>query len=358
MLYRYKSNKKTNMIVEGHDIKEENGTQSVEQYIDFIFLIRNQFFEIENNTTKKNWFSGYIGILNITINNGTDDINIFYDKNLTNYLNEIDGIKNNKNNDNLNLRLIDEKNTVNDSLINNEEKENSSSCFVKIEFYENGEIKQIYLPEIFSSISNMVFIGNIIKLIIPKLSTNLYIENITDKINELNKNEFEIEDNSDNIYINEEEKKEEENEKDFENSKRILQDKEEETDEDEIDKFEEKEKEEDDDIEDYTIPKSDTDLDEINIDLRECKNINDSLNNYTNITEYSYQPLENDDVSLKDSELNTVIYSNINENGVLYAIKEIQTAILNQQEKKDEEEIKKAEEKLKKKYIIQIMKYL
>ena len=350
MLYRYQSNKKTNMIVEGHDIKEENGTQSVEQYIDFIFMIRNQFFEIENNTTKKNWFSGYIGILNITINNGTDDINIFYDKNLTNYLNEIDGIKNNKNNDNINLRLIDEKNTVNDSLINNEEKENSTSCFVKIEFYENGEIKQIYLPEIFSSISNMVFIDNIIKLIIPKLSTNLYIDNITDKINELNKNEFDIEDNRDNIYINKEEKKEEEKEKYFENSKRILQDKnkEEETDEDEIDKFEEKEKEEDDDIEDYTIPKSDTDLDEINIDLRECKNINDSLNNYTNITEYSYQPLENDDLSLKDSELNTVIYSNINENGVLYAIKEIQTAILNQQEKKDEEEIKKAEEKLKK----------
>ena len=366
VLYRYQSNKKTNMIVEGFDISEENGLQSVNQYIDFIFMIRNKFFEIENNTIKKNWYSGYIGILNITINNGTDDINIFYDKNLTNYLNEIDGINNN----NLNLRILDENHTSNYSLINNKEAEDNetlSSCFIKIEFYENGDIKNIYIPEIFTSSSNMVFIENIIKLIIPKLSPNLYVNNITDKINALNNNdinddeneyEIETEDNKDTKYINLEEEKENndkylnrESNEDFngkeghlnENSKRRLQNiNENEATDDNIDNLEEKE---DTNIEDYTVSKSDSEG--TNIDLRECNHINDSLNNYTNITQFSYQQLENDDMSLKDSELNTVIYSNINENGILYSITEQQTAILNQPDKNDEEELKKKEEKLK-----------
>ena len=362
LLYRYQSNKRINMIVEGMDITEENGTKSAVQYIDFRFMIRNKFFEIENKTIKKNWYNGYISILNITINNGTDDINIFYDKNLTIFLNEIDGIKNK---DNLNLRILDENHKITDSIINNEEQDDeTSSCFIKMEFYENGEIKNIYIPEIFTSLSNMVFIDNIIKLIIPKLSPNLYINNITDKINALNNEiidneneyEFETEDTKDNKYINTEEQENngefinpenndlnEEEDYKKENSKRRLENINEiEKTNDDIDNIEENE---DSNKEDFTVTKSVSS--ENNIDLRECKNINDSLYNYTYITQFSYQPLENDDMSLEDSELNTVIYSNINENGILYSIKEIQTAILNQPDKNDEEELRQTEEKLR-----------
>ncbi len=96
---------------------------------------------------------------------------IFYDFDLNNLL-----INSNKNKRNLNqkddidLKYIDE---------------NETSCFVKIQFYENGEIKNIFLPTIFSS-SNMIYINNIIKLIIPKLSPNLFVDNINDKLIELN----------------------------------------------------------------------------------------------------------------------------------------------------------------------------
>lgn len=62
----------------------------------------------------------------------------------------------------------------------------------------------------------------------------------------------------------------------------------------------------------------------------------------SNLTQYSLKTLENDQISLKDSELNTVVYSNINENGFLVTIKEIQKAIMNQPtndgiDKEDEE---------------------
>lgn len=70
------------MKVEGVNVTVEEALKSIDQFIDFIFIIRHKFFEIENNDTQKFWFEGYIAILNITINNGTDNIEIFYDKNL------------------------------------------------------------------------------------------------------------------------------------------------------------------------------------------------------------------------------------------------------------------------------------
>ena len=355
-LYRYQSIKKTDMIVEGLDIKEDNAMQSIEQYIDFIFMIRNKFFEIENNETKKYWYSGYIGILNITINNGTDNINIFYDNDLNKYLNKNDRNKNN------NLRILNESNIIDDTLVN--EEENETSCFIKIEFYENGEIKNIFLPQFFTS-SNMIFIDNIISLIIPKLSPKLYVDDINNKLIELKyniddsdeeENEFENEDEDTFDESSQEQKQDflnQESDKNLESdiidTNRRLQDindydYEEEDELSDINNYEEKI---DDDIEDFTVQKSNT---EENINLRECKDINNTLDNYTNtnLTQFSYQPLENDDMSLKDSELNTVIYSNINEKRILSSIKEIQTAVLNQPEKNDNEEIKKTEEQLRK----------
>ena len=123
----------------------------------------------------------------MTINNGTKDMMIFYDKNLNKYINEY--YPSNSNNE------------LDENIVLNYTDENNTNCFVKIEFYENGNIKNIFIPEIFSS-SNMIYIDNIIKLIIPKLSPNLYIDNISNKVNEIliNGSKITEEDDYENDY--------------------------------------------------------------------------------------------------------------------------------------------------------------
>ena len=187
IIYRYKSNKNINVLIDAKNNSNNNSEQNIIQYIDFIFMLRKSHFEIENNKTKKNWFSGYISILNMTINNGTKDMMIFYDKNLNKYINEY--YPSNSNNE------------LDENIVLNYTDENNTNCFVKIEFYENGNIKNIFIPEIFSS-SNMIYIDNIIKLIIPKLSPNLYIDNISNKVNEILINDTKIteEDDYENDY--------------------------------------------------------------------------------------------------------------------------------------------------------------
>ena len=171
MIYRYKSNKITNMNVESTNISESDSSQNIKQYTDFILIIKDKNEEIINNLYKKYWFNAYISILNITLNNGTDDMTIFYDFELNNLLKNLNNNKRSlSQSEDIDLKYIDETDT---------------SCFVKIQFYENGEIKNIFLPNVFST-SNMVYINNIIKLIIPKLSPNLFVDNINDKLKELN----------------------------------------------------------------------------------------------------------------------------------------------------------------------------
>ena len=155
-IYRYKSNKITNMKVDASNISESDTSQNITQYTDFMLIVKDKYEEIINDTYKKNWFDGFIAISNITLNNGTDDMMIFYDSELDNLLKNSNNNKRSLNqNEDIDLKYIDE---------------NDTSCFVKIEFYENGEIKNIFLPNIFSP-SNMVYINNIIKLIIPKISS-------------------------------------------------------------------------------------------------------------------------------------------------------------------------------------------
>ena len=177
MIYRYKSNKQTKMKVEGENLKDEDSIPSIEQYIDFIFMIRNKESEIENNLIQKNWYSGYIGILDITINNGTNNMTILHDNNLNEYLKE-KTINN--------LRNLNSDNNIPETDYLNENQ--NTSCFIKIDFYQNGKIKNIYLPNDFE-VSNIIFIKEIIKLIIPKLSRNLYTKNINDKLEELKMNQ-------------------------------------------------------------------------------------------------------------------------------------------------------------------------
>ena len=174
-LLKFRSIKNTNLVVNTNDAVDndndndndndmnKNNEKNITQYTDFIFIIREKKDEKdENNLISKNIYTGYIGILNITLNNGTNDMMVVYDEKLSN------SIKNDRQN---NLRNIDEKPNLN--YVN----EKNKLCFIKIEFYENGEIKNILLPENFE-VSNMVYINEIIKLIIPKISPKLYSSNI------------------------------------------------------------------------------------------------------------------------------------------------------------------------------------
>ena len=90
--------------------------------------------------------------------------NIF-DKSLNNYFNE------------RKIRELEETN------LNYADKQ-GQLCFAKIEFYKNGDIKNYYIPEGFS-IFNFVYIEEIARLIIPKISSNLYVESINQKFKEL-----------------------------------------------------------------------------------------------------------------------------------------------------------------------------
>ena len=97
-----------------------------------------------------------------------------YNEELHKFIQSIDGTKKR------NLRKLNE--SIEPSILNDDKE----LCFVKINFYENGEIKDIFYPKEFN-IDNMVYIDKITKLIIPKLSKNLYTENIDAKIDKLNK---------------------------------------------------------------------------------------------------------------------------------------------------------------------------
>ena len=274
------------------------------QYTDFFFLIRNKSDELEiKDNYIKNIYIGYIGILNITINNGTNDMTIIYDDNLDKIIKE---------NKNKNLRTLE----------NNQN--NNKNCFIKIEFYENGNIKNIFLPD-YLDISNMIYINNIIKLIIPKLSPNLYTNDIEKQINELN-----IFEEANNTY--------DENEENYikeTDMKEVIQNKNEnnEDDEESDDKFENKDDSLDDDIN-----SSPPETKSYNIDLRGIKL---DKNNNTNLTEYSVNNLENNNMKFENSILNTIILRNIDKDGYLKSIEEIQIMKMYQyddMEKNDEEQ--------------------
>ena len=180
MLFLYKSDKSMKIVVESDAIKEndENAITKIKEYMDFCLIIREEHQEIyeEQNFTKK-WYSGYISLLNLTINNETQYITLNYNEELHKLI-----TKNNKKRKKENLRIIEEISDSDSKIVNNIYE----LCFIKIEFYENGEPKNIFIPKEFN-MDNMVYIKKIINFIIPKLSKNLYSENITQKIDLIDK---------------------------------------------------------------------------------------------------------------------------------------------------------------------------
>ena len=176
MLFLYKTDKTMNIEFEGE--METGGIDlnmtNVKEYMDFALIIRKHSQEIfEKESLIRNWFTGYLFLLNLKINNGTHNISLNFNEELKNIINKFNGTnKKDLNSDD------DELLELNDG--------GNESCFVKIHFYENGEIKEIFHPIDFN-IENMGYINTMTKLIIPKLSKHLYSANVTQKIDLLNK---------------------------------------------------------------------------------------------------------------------------------------------------------------------------
>jgi len=161
---RYASEKTMTIEMKSDEVDENEGTKSMNQSSDFIFIVREKHIETDEvKLIKKLWFTGYIGFLNMIVNNGTNETLIMYDQNLNLHLS------------NNNLSVLNEQTF-------NQIDEEGKICFAKIDFYENGEIKNIYYPNGLSK-SNKDNIKEAIELIIPKISANLFINNITEFLN-------------------------------------------------------------------------------------------------------------------------------------------------------------------------------
>ena len=307
LLMRYQSRKEVFLKTQGDSIQNNVSERDLSQISDFFFLIREGQIEKDNiHSIQKKYYTGYIAFLNITLRNSTKDMVTVYDKFLNNYF-KVKNIPD--------LQYIGEQGNL---------------CFVKLEFYQNGEIKNYFIPNKFST-DDFSYIENIAQLILTKISSNLYVDSINDSLNEIKNNnnlnrrrnlsskrynikKFKIfqnipetlkkrELNIDNI--NETDSPDSIN--DITNSSLIFYP-------DEIE------------AEEYlTISKAES----FNQDLRQIKkcpkNLNDSNNdnNYSNLTQFSMRNVENDEVNMEGSEENTTIYTLINDEGILEYVEDI-----------------------------------
>ena len=358
-LFMFNSKQVNEMIIEGEKINRENSYHNFNKTSDFIFITRNAYIEKdENNLIEKEWYSGYIGIFHLIVPNTTHNNHIIYDK-------TINGVLNITRNESNEKDIFYESNETN-------------YCFIKLEFYKNGEIKNIYLPKGFL-LGYYSYIEEIVKLLIPKISEHLYIESIDDKLNEII--EQDNNEKNDSYFKEDEEDKEDKEHEISKEGETGEEGEEEEGEEDEeegnnnylrILKMKKREKylnyknsirklsDEDNNelnnseisytLENYLTPPL---TEFIEYDLREAKLINDSLydittdimidnnginmSNYTNLTECTIKSIETDEVKLEGGLVNTTIYSLIDEQGFLKSVYEISTTLMKPPDESEEE---------------------
>ncbi len=165
---RFLSRKHTSILAEGVGIDQEKANNNISQISDFIFVVRNNYSEIDiDNKIEKELYTAYIAFLNITLKNETDDMIMIYDKELNKYLNK------------QNQRRLEQVDDPYQTII-----KEGIICFTKLEFYQNGEIKNYYIPNTISKNDFKIYIKEITKLIIPQISSNLYVKSINESIKE------------------------------------------------------------------------------------------------------------------------------------------------------------------------------
>jgi len=297
MILRYSNKRETEMKLEGEKIPKKDSSQPLWMTSDFIFIVRDEKVEKDEvKLTEKYLYTGYIALLNLTSHNKTDEMMIIYDKTLNNILNTN------------NLRRLDEPDL---KYIG----EDGNFCLAKIEFYLNGDIKNYYLSKGMSS-TEFSFIEEISKLIIPKISSDLYIKSIDQYFEDLNKNEKEnnISEFEIKRILNSNKKKI------F--TKRILNNESE-----NITNYNASDEEVE--IEEY---KTTSLIPSFNYDLREANKINESSSDennndkiegsYSNLTQYSLKNAECEDAKMEGSTVNTTTYSIINDKGLLESVEQ------------------------------------
>jgi len=167
-IFLYRIEKKVEIEFEIEDEKEKKKS-SLMSNGNFFLYIRDINYEKGENNTKIALYTGYLAILALTNKNETLDEQYFiYDKNLIDIYNQT------KNGSEVNSFLPLIENT------------NETIGFIKIQFYENGNIKQIYYPKMknFSMLS-LEYINELAGLIIPKISSHLFIDDIYKKLDEI-----------------------------------------------------------------------------------------------------------------------------------------------------------------------------
>ena len=310
---RYTSEKTMTIEMKSDEVDENEGTKSMNQSSDFIFIIREKHIENDDiKLIKKLWFTGYISFLNMIVNNGTNETLIMYDQNLNLHLS------------NNNLSVLNEQTF-------NQIDEEGKMCFAKIDFYENGEIKNIYYPNGLSK-NNKVNIKEAIDLIIPKISANLFINNITEFLN-----------SPDPMILNNLRNLSENNK--FENSKKIRykvafnnnsSNKIRKLSNDSINGTMNNDSNYM-HVEEYLSPPL---TPSSKLDLREINNISDGFNDSCNqnLTRFSHESVESDLVKLEGSSKKSSVYTTINKEGLIQSIQQIEETEMTNQDNSDLEE--------------------
>ena len=361
----YKSNKIMNLELESESIRtndEQNYTKIIKD-MDFGFLINEKHQEKDEiNSLIKNYYTGYLFLLNITINNGTDDIPLLNNKKLYDSISQFKSEEFNNYDSIESLDPIDSTNEINNfRLLDGEEEENQNydnengTSFIKIDFYENGQIKNIFTPNDFFE-PYMTFFEEIIHLIIPKLSKDLYSDNFNEDIervnNLINNEDIDEEELNSDLIENYETNKNEEI------SENLLL---ENSDNEEIDNHikpyrrRNSEKEENEEIIENTNSYEIYELKEAEEELINPSNNNDTYHikgieeneTYSNITEYDVDNVESLQVKLEGSQIKKYKSSFIDENGMLVSIIEYENITIYQPDNESISDLTEEENNLK-----------
>jgi len=289
--YLYKSEEKSEVISKN---KNEVNTTNFIEYKNYLLLILEEKEEILDEL-KKIYYTGIFSLTSSYIKNKTHLMLTQLDDKVNNILPKA----------NNNLRRAQDNNYA------DYHKDNITNPFFKIEFYENGIIRNIYIPDGFDK-NYMISMETLLNLTIPKLTKNFYVNNIEDQLNK--------DINQKNKEIEEEDEEDEENERlrflnisedndiQISNGEQIL-----------------------------THPSNENELD-VNVDLMQIEKIKNEKNeSISKITELLLNNINNEYATMEGGTTNTTRIYYINEDkGSLVKIEE--NSILKLDNQKDEDD--------------------
>ena len=289
LVYLYKSEEKSEVISKKEN--EVNTTNFIE-YKNYLLLILEENNE-QLNDLKRIYYTGIFSLTSSYIKNETHLMLTQSDDKVNEILPKV----------NKNLRRAKDNNYI------DYHKDNITNPFFKIEFYKNGIIRNIYIPDGFDN-NYMTSMKALLNLTIPKLTNNFYVNNVEDHLNK------EI-----NQKNNEEEEEDEKNE--------------------EGNRFRYLNMSEDNDSngEQILSPPSDNNELDAYVDLMQIEKINNEKNeNISKITELLLNNINNEYATMEGGTTNTTRTFYINEDkGNLVKIEE--NSILFLDNKKDEDEM-------------------